>query len=57
MILNYLIYNYVNISECIPSIVGWSEENENEIFFQASDSGLIEVLSYFRSFQVTEEVR
>jgi hypothetical protein len=34
MTLNNLIYDYANISEYIPSIVGWSEEDEAEILFQ-----------------------
>ena len=30
----YLIYDYVYISESIPSIVGWSEKDETEIPFK-----------------------
>jgi len=34
MTLSDLIYDYVYISECIPSIVGWSEKDETEILFK-----------------------
>lgn len=45
MILSDLIYGSVYISECIPSIVGWSEEDETEILFKQA---IVAWSKYFR---------